>query len=181
VLIGWDEDRGLPLEFSPRRGAIWWRGSERLIHPFGWTGEAFVTNNVGSVIAGVGAPSDKRTTWLYTAWNGQTYDLGALEIGNNPLEIRGNYESTPFAMSDDGRVIVGRSGSDPPSFTAFIWTPETGMVSLYDYLKSKGVTGLDRWQRLTGAGAVTPDGKVIGGIGVHADLLGTPSWIVRLP
>jgi probable HAF family extracellular repeat protein len=107
VLVGWDEDSGLGLQYRPRRAAIWWRGLERLMNPFGWVGEAKITNDVGSVIAGKGFPADYRTTWLHTAWNGQTYNLGALEIGLTPDQISANYSSEPLAMSSDGQVIVG--------------------------------------------------------------------------
>ena len=83
-------------------------------------------------------------------------------------------------MSADGRAIVGWSGTTNDNATAFIWTPDLGMVSLRQHLERKGVTGLDRWVRLTFANAISSDGKVIGGIGVARDVLGTPSWIATL-
>src|SRR4029453_18007301 len=110
VLVGWDQDEELQFmgNYQQRRGAVWWRGAERLIHPYGWAGEAAITNDVGSVIAGYGHPASSRTAWLYTAWNGQLYDLGFLKVGTG--EVNPNlYSSFPLAMSDDGRVIVGRS------------------------------------------------------------------------
>lgn len=183
VLVGWDQNVEMQDFYSrqSRRGAIWWDGAERLIHPFGWAGEAVVTNDVGSVIAGYGHPASDRTAWIFSIWNGQLYDLGALRIGTGEDEPNPTfYTSYPTAMSDDGRVVVGYSGAPPLNF-AFIWTPETGMMYLLDYLKANNVPGAEDWVRLGIATAVTPDGKTIGGSGVYEGVLGDPSFIVTLP
>ena len=57
--FGWDYKQGFSppgrpggIAMNGRRGAIWWDGKERLLHPFGWAGEAWATNDVGSIIVG---------------------------------------------------------------------------------------------------------------------------------
>ena len=177
VLVGWDEDKGLPAMggYQQWRGAIWWRGAERLVHPMGWAGEAVVTNSNGSLIAGYGHPASVQTAWLYSAWDGKLYDLGALGEPGSLFD-----KSFPLAMSDDGLVIVGYCGTNPAT-VACIWTPDTGMMGLLEYLTARNVAGIEDWTRLAIATAITPDGKVIGGTGVNKNVQGTPSFIVTLP
>jgi uncharacterized membrane protein len=71
--------------------------------------------------------------------------------------------SLGFAVSDDGNVVVGRSGAFPNIF-AVIWTPATGMQKLADYATAQGVTIPDGWTLQT-ADAISADGKTIGGWG----------------
>ncbi|HEY6940729.1 hypothetical protein [Dokdonella sp.] len=72
--------------------------------------------------------------------------------------------SYAFGVSDDGNVIVGRSGAFP-MFFATVWTPATGMVRLDDYASAHGVAIPAGWSLLT-ATAVSADGLAIGGWGV---------------
>ena len=123
-IVGWD----LLFNFSPagpggpamnsRRGAIWWEGHERLLHPFGWAGEAWVTNDVGSIVAGQFHRLHGASTYLWTAWDGHFEDLGAVTIplGGDQAE----YISQPYAMSDDGSVVGGESGRTQKF--AMMWT-----------------------------------------------------------
>jgi uncharacterized membrane protein len=168
VIVGWDEDptQQTGLFYDVWRGAIWWSGIESLIHPFGWIGPAEATNGSGSIIVGRGHPAAPRHAYMYTAWNGQVEDLGALDRGLTPGAQRENDTSGAFAVSDDPSIVVGESGLTPPA--AFIWTPQEGMVSLLDYLKERGATGLDRWW-LLGAGSIAPDGKTVAGTGINPD------------
>jgi hypothetical protein len=47
-----------------------------------------------------------------------------------------------------------------------IWTPETGMVYMLDYLTSKGVTAHQGWV-LQSATVVNPDGRLVAGWGLN--------------
>ena len=69
-------------------------------------------------------------------------------------------------MSDDGNVVVGTSGWNPPT-DAFIWTPETTIMKVSDYLKTKGVTGFDGWTLVNAIAELTPDGNTVAGTGVN--------------
>jgi hypothetical protein len=164
--------------FNPTPGVVFWQGIERLLHPFGWTGETLATNNVGSVIVGR-FPAGARygTTYLYHAWNGELEDLGAVwpgPPGMNPAE----YTSLPRGVSDDASVLGGRTGGAFEVF-ASIWTRETGMVYVSDYLTSKGVTNHKNWIKFVETTHVSPDGRFIAGSGINPQQ-SQESWIVTL-
>jgi len=191
TVVGWDYKVGfLPpgpagAAMNSRRGAIWWEGKERMIHAFGWAGEAWATNDVGSIIVGQFHPMDQfnnplirhgASTYKYTAWNGQFHDLGAVPV---PIgEDQRNYLSQPFAVSDDGLVIVGESGWVEK--LAMIWTPRSGMLLMKDYLTLAGVKSHAGWY-LIRAHWVSPDGRVV--VGYGQKIGGGPSirsWIATL-
>ena len=164
VVGGWDDD---PRAYTHHswRGSIWWQGLQRLMHPNGWTGEVIAMNNVGSIIVGKGHPANTRHAYRYTAWNGQVEDLGAIPRGLTDQRREEEDTSSATGVSDDGKVVVGISGWRPPR-DAFVWTPETKMVRLAEYLASRGVTGFEGWQFLDCVG-ITPDGKTILGTAIN--------------
>jgi uncharacterized membrane protein len=176
TIIGWDyKERFLPagpggIAMNGRRGVVWWDGKERLLHPYGWAGEAWATNDVGSIIVGQFAPTDTSnqiahgaSTYLWTAWNGHFEDLGAvaIPIGGDQR----NYISQPYAVSDDGSVVGGESGLNEKF--AMIWTRETGMVYVTDYLTMNGVTEHKNWVTLTRTVYISPDGRTVVGLGLQ--------------
>ena len=69
-----------------------------------------------------------------------------------------------FAVSDNGNVIVGASGTFP-NRSATIWTPATGMQYLTDYAAAQGVAIPANWYLAT-ALAVSADGLSVGGWGI---------------
>jgi probable HAF family extracellular repeat protein len=189
LIHGWDYKEG----FSPagpggaamngRRGAIWWDGKQRLVHPFGWAGEAWVTNDNGSIIVGQFHPIDANnraiqggaSTYLWTAWDGHFEDLGAvaIPIGGDQR----NYISQPFAVSDDASVIGGETGWIDKF--AMIWTRETGMIYVSDFLTRNGVTDHRGWMYLTRTVYISPDGRLMVGYGRKSPLV-FATWIVTL-
>jgi hypothetical protein len=78
-------------------------------------------------------------------------------------------------------TIRGTSGREPPQ-DAFIWTPETKILKLSDYLTSKGVTGFENWRLITATG-VSPNGKIIAGTGINNNVPGgrVEGYVVRVP
>jgi len=189
-IVGWDFLNNFApagpggVAMNSRRGAIWWDGHERLLHPFGWAGEAWVTNAVGSIIAGQFHPLDANnapitmhgaSTYLWTAWDGHFEDLGAVKI---PLGgDQSNYISQPYAMSDDGSVVGGETGRFQKF--AMIWTRATGMVYVSDFLTSKGVTDHLTWT-LGRTVFITPDGRLMVGYGLKGLSPAVRTWIVNL-
>ena len=170
VIAGWDTVEGR----GPWYGVVWWNGLERLMNPFAQIGQVEGINNSGSVIVGRGHPSNWGHAYRFTSWDGHVRDLGALERG-------GDFEDTSVALavSDDGTVVVGTSGYQPPT-EAFIWTPETKMVKLSDYLTNNGVTGHETWT-LVNANCVSPNGKIIAGTGINNLQQRVEGYIVQLP
>jgi hypothetical protein len=74
--------------------------------------------------------------------------------------------TVPSDVSADGSVVVGR-GYEPiqSSGAAFIWTAETGMISLRDALVFGGATNLDGWTLLR-ANGISADGKTVVGTAI---------------
>lgn len=96
------------------------------------------------------------------------------------------YHATPFAVSDDGQVVVG-TYSGPQSYGAAIWTPATGFIPLADYLAGYGITlptGL--WlEECTGVSADgrTFSGTTFGPAGISEGFVATipaPGWLATL-
>jgi probable HAF family extracellular repeat protein len=183
VTVGYDHQAGpVYIPYDGRHGTIFWAGTERLLHPFGYAGEARATNQVGSIIVGrfhpenAYTPPKSPTTYLYTSWDGKFEDLGAASLGTPPL-LQGEQTSNPQGVSDDGSVVVGDTGFSQK--VAALWTRETGMVTVYGFLTSKGVTNHVGWT-FTVSTYVSPDGKAIAGACFNpANIF--QSWIVTLP
>src|SRR5690606_4771523 len=69
-------------------------------------------------------------------------------------------ESFAGAVSDDGNVGVGASGVWPIR-NATIWTPESGLELLSDYVTARGITLPEGWM-LASANSLSADGLTIG-------------------
>lgn len=88
-------------------------------------------------------------------------------------------------VSDDGLVIVGRSGSGiadsqgGPETSAFIWTPQRGVQDLQQALIHRGVTASDGW-KLHEAVGISGDGAVIVGHGSQTQYR-CEGWRIELP
>jgi probable HAF family extracellular repeat protein len=168
VIAGWDADpNGNPGGvYDYWRGTIWWQALERLINPLGFVGEIQAVNNDGSVIVGHGSTLAPRHAYRYTAWDGKVTSLGALK---RPPRLGTTREledqSYAVAVSDDGSVVVGTSGWKPP-LDGFIYTDQTKMIKLSDFLASKGVVIPKGWRLISGS-AVSSDGKTIAGTGIN--------------
>jgi probable HAF family extracellular repeat protein len=128
---------------------------------------ASATSADGSIIVGETgfAANGNREAFL---WDGsQMRGLGDLPGGG--------FRSSALAVSADGSIVVGRGTTDRGD-EAFIWTADTGMVNLQQWLQSRGVTGVDGWQ-LEFATATSANGNTIVGWGTNP--LGyEEGWIV---
>ena len=186
VVAGWDDLTGKGSGKGFWYGSIWWDGFQRLLHPFNGIGQVEGTNDVGSVLVGRGHPMSMTHAYRFTSWDGHVEDLGALKRDDNGNGIGGgptggDVEDTAIAMavSDDSTVVVGTSGYQPPT-DAFIWTADTKMVKLSDYLTKKGITGHENWTLMT-ATDISPNGKIIAGTGINNTAQRIEGFVVRLP
>lgn len=164
VIIGWnDQDDGY------RSGVIWQGGvAADLVDALGGPiGEALAVNAEGSVVVGSGYSTEIGSeAWRWTA-----------ATGAQPIGFLGDFGSAfAFDVSDDGNVIVGASGFGFNRL-AVIWTPDTGMQYLSDWLATQDVTIPDGWTLGT-ATAVSGDGKTIGGWGLGPN--GVGSFVIDL-
>lgn len=164
TIVGWnDQDTGY------RSGVIWRNGvATDLVDALGEPiGEALAVNGDGSVVVGAHYSTENgNEAWRWTA-----------ETGAQPIGFLGDLGSAfAFGVSEDGNVVVGASGFGFNRL-AVIWTPDTGMQYLSDWLAVQDVTVPDGWT-LTTATSVSADGKTIGGWGLGPTSIG--SFIVDL-
>ena len=83
--------------------------------------------------------------------------------------LPGDDTSVAFSCTADGSTVVGESSNTlvGTDVEAFIWTAGTGMVSLQDWLDSRGIDTTD-WASLVRARDISPDGNFITGFGIRS-------------
>jgi uncharacterized membrane protein len=145
---------------------------------------------------------NQATGWVALApFPGQTYNVsrargvnalgnvivGDAEVNGDPRAVRWTpggiqylgtlpQSSTSFAnaVSDDGHTIGGRSG------VAFVWTPQTGMISLADFLSSYGIS-VPSNVRLETIYAISGDGMTFGGLATTVGTNITQGFVAHIP
>lgn len=189
TVFGWNDQSD-----GYRSGVVWQNGApiDMTDADGNPIGEALAANADGTIVVGGGYYTDNGSeAWRWTAATGPQ-PIGILPA-SEPVAPRGAGtmrrsarmdvtrlptaqpapegflppESYAFAVSDDGNVIVGASGVWPVR-TASIWTPETGLEPLADYVLAHGVTIPDNWFLAAGT-AISADGQTIGGWGLDPD------------
>ncbi|MBI5863440.1 MAG: hypothetical protein HZB38_02790 [Planctomycetes bacterium] len=144
----------------------------------------------------LGACNQDGTWFAITSWDGQAHvaarwsaSTGFQSIGELP---GGETYSMPYAISDDGNVIVGVSWSGTAFEEAFRWTPETGIVGLGSTLggtesKALGTAMLlqDYALDLSDAvlwevRAISRDGRNIAGVGRERWSGPVKMWLVHM-
>ncbi|QEL65679.1 hypothetical protein OTERR_22030 [Oryzomicrobium terrae] len=119
----------------------------------------------GTIVAGNLAPDTASSQATY--WT--TADNVAHPLGTLP----GALSSQATAISGDGKVIIGESGS-----RAFRWTQATSMQSVAQWLAGAGVS-VPAGTQLQRATATNQDGSVIAGAGMASDE--SPlTWLARI-
>ncbi len=160
-----------PRENYPRP-ALWLDGRPaEFILGAATTGDALDVSRSGRYVVGqavIGGPFAQAYVW--------TREQGAVGLGT--LTGRAADTSLARAAADDGRV-VGWSG-DPlwGDQAAFLWTAESGMVSLAQVLAANGAR-VPANTVLTAALDISADGRVIVGVGRNGRWE-EQYWIVRL-
>ena len=149
VIGGWDEAAN-----GTRRAKLWFDDGTQLLplegepnNPDG-AGEVWGFNSDGSVV--VGGSFEGAFRWTAA---GGVEQLGTLFPGAG---------ATAYAVSEDGKIVVGSSGSFFTGTAAFIWIEGQGMMNLVDYATDQGVT-LPPGTAFGFALDMTPDGKTIVG------------------
>lgn len=94
----------------------------------------------------------------------------------------GGAHSTYLAANGDGSIRVGRSSipHGNASYTPIIFTPEYGLRSLPQLLRSWRQPGMDQWEMDTATG-ISADGTVVVGYGWQGLPRVRSSFVVRVP
>ena len=162
VVSGWSAD---PVT-GGWRPAAWVNGSLSILGPPDHLGEAWAVTPGGAIVVGsqfADSPAVRTAAmwhWDGSGWGGTRY-LGIL-----PGTAPPNGTAVAHGVSADGSVVVGYNSfyGDPFYTTGFIWTQETGMVDVEDFLADNGIdipAGFD----IRSLTAITPDGTTIVGDG----------------
>jgi len=138
-----------------------------VLNPDG-SGEVWGASTNGTWIVGQGASSTGAFRWSQATG---VQHLGSLPVLGFPDAAR--------AVTDDGSLIVGHSGSVFTGIAGFAWTPGGGMQKLADYLTARGVV-LPPGITIAGASDMTADGTTIVGWS-GANPFNERAFLVRLP
>ena len=168
VIGGWVE-----TPQGPWRPAVWANGSLELLTDWqlggiAGSGEVKAVSPDGNIAVGYcvnsDAPSRQRAAAMWKRVNGvwgPTQFLGWVDASEPEYGI-----NIANCVSADGRIAAGYAATDGSPFTAtaFIWTPETGVKDVHEWLATNGVF-LDPNFAIQGLQAMTPDGQQIFGTG----------------
>ncbi len=180
VIVGWDEDPS----FGTWWPTVWVEGVRTtLTQTFGFA-EAVAVTSDGTMIVG-SSWEEPNQPWYPTVasawrWNGSAWVeeiLGALPGTTAPFGLAQAYD-----VSADGSMVVGYNRySGPTHATGFIWTAETGIIDVEDFLIDNGIT-LDPNFDIRTLMAVSDDGTIL--VGSGHDLLEpylARSFIITIP
>ncbi|MET0229581.1 MAG: hypothetical protein ABW186_01460 [Rhodanobacteraceae bacterium] len=197
VIYGWnDQDTGF------RSGVIWVDGKPiDLVDADGNpVGEALAASGDGRVVVGAGYNTvNGSEAWRWTAATGvqpigllagtpakpgKHMQAPAKTVRSERVDTRlargtdgfGFAQAYAFAVSDNGNLVAGSSGSFPFR-EAIVWTPSGGMQPLADYAAAHGVAIPAGWD-LNTADAVSADGQTIAGWGFGPSSVG--SFVIDL-
>jgi len=161
VIVGWDEDPS----FGTWWPAVWVDGVKTILSTDDWFCEATAVTPDGSLVLGytydeVGAQRRVAAAWRWTGSIWREELLGILPGSHVEWGL-----ASPNDVTADGSLVVGYNRfSDPSNATGFIWTAETGMIDVEDFLVDNGIT-LDPWFNIQTLTGVSDDGTVMIGIG----------------
>jgi uncharacterized membrane protein len=173
VIVGWVE-----TPTGPWRPAAWVNGSLVLLTEYDdsglfliGNGEAKATSSNGDIIVGFSTDPDfhqraasmwKRTAGVF----GPTELLGWVDGTEPGSSFSSGGLNIPWAVSDDGSIVVGYCSFDGSPFntTGFVWTQNTGVVDVNQFLQDNGVL-IDPNFSIQSLTAMTPDGTKIFGYG----------------
>jgi uncharacterized membrane protein len=157
VVVGWQDDIS-----GFRQAAVWDGGVQSVITTMSGdpVSEATDVDASGDWVVGIASFATADEAWRWSA------ATGVEQLG---MDCPGCFFPRGFAtaVSNDGSVVVGFNrglGGPPTSGVGFIWTEETGMVRLNDYLVDAGVDtqGFNFSLPL----AISGDGRTIAGLGL---------------
>ncbi len=178
VVAGWEES-----PTGPWIATAWRNGVKHTLIPgdYGGGGMAECVSRDGSIVAG--------STWstVYSTrlgcvwtWDGATYQPQV--IGYLPGTVLNSGRSPLNQICDDGSMAVGvNQYTFNPGGPAdgIVWTPGGGLVKDTDFLASLGLS-VPSDMDIRDFNVISPDGRVICGIGLSPSLGGFQTFMIRL-
>lgn len=154
-----------------RAAAVWINGVEQvLMNGADPLGQVNAVSGNGQWAVGGGNYALNGSAYM---WNQST----GLKVLDNPFAADG-WSLTATAVSADGSVVVGFGEDFWFDRMGWIWTEQTGTVSLESY--AQGLNGYNG-EFLLGPTAISPDGKYITGYGIDSTGFGYTGWVMHNP
>lgn len=163
-----DETRAIAISGDGRRVAGWARDGDR-VRALRWRdGRLLAPASEGETgpgeVLGGSRDADVLVGWL----GGRDGSVAALYRETGLQQLAQSTAAVRLrASSDDGKVLVGDSGSGDER-SAWVWFEQEGFVALREVLAGRGVPLAPDWRPLA-LTAVSADGKRLGGWGKHGD------------
>ena len=159
VIVGWDENP----DWGGWRPTVWVDGVLTVLEsPDGFC-ELYAVTPDGEMVVGNSYNPDRHfaeaAAWR---WTGSIWDKQVL--GSLPGTMGGYGTVAPNDVTADGSIVVGTNGFNWQQWAGFIWTEETGMVNVNDFLTDNGVT-LPADFNIQSVTAISDDGTVMVGHG----------------
>ncbi len=174
VIVGWRS-----ISTGAWQPTVWENGVETIVEPTLVRCELFDVNHDGTIAVGMtfNQPFDRRDAAYWTKT-----EAGWVKtvLGSFPGTFQGQAYGT--GVSADGSIIVGSNQytSNPGGpKDGFIWTQATGMVKTRDFLAANGIE-VDPFFAMIEMSAVTPDGRVMIGIGRWTDTFDLQTFRITL-
>src|SRR5262245_34206909 len=137
VIAGWDEH---PVQ-GFRRAAAWVNGQLSVLGNIGMPGEARTANTFGNIVAGsqLDPVTNIRQAAMWTR-TGNTWSNTQL-LGYVPGTEPSWGLNVCEGVSADGQIAVGYCtfAGDPFGTTGFVWTPQTGVQDVVEFLANHGI------------------------------------------
>jgi len=159
VVVGWDTSAAFGY-WSP---TVWEGGTlTHLNTNLGWAMANYVTPD-GNIIGGY----TYNETWMRsdaTVWHRDGGAWTETNLGSLPGTATPVGLATVRSMTPDGSIIVGYNQFNNSNVTGFIWTAETGMEDIENWLTDRGVV-IPSNLNILDVTAISADGTIIAGIG----------------
>jgi uncharacterized membrane protein len=158
VMVGWDANPG----FGNWWPTVWVDGVRTTLSTDDVFAQAIGVSADGTLVLGQdlhepsGVVGAALWRWSGTEWVEET--LGAL-FATHPVYGEAGF----YACSTDGSVIVGYNAFDPGNQAGLLWTEETGLVNIEQYLLANGIT-LDPNLTIRSLTGITADGSIACGV-----------------
>jgi uncharacterized membrane protein len=160
IIVGWDEDP----DFGYWRPAVWVGGEKTILAEHEVFLQASAVNPDGTIVVGVSYEPDVNQQ-VAAAWRWDGTDWVEEKLGSLPGTSAGVGYAIPFDLTANGNRIIGYNlFTDPFNATGFLWSEDTGIIDVEDYLVDHGIE-IDPGFNIQSLAGVSDDGRIMVGLG----------------